>query len=70
MIDPYSFCLAQKMLWVKLLLDDNYESLWKTIEISLLNRFSTKKDILWQTYAPASVLDKLSSSQLAESLQT
>ena len=53
MIDPYSFCLAQKMLWVKLLLDDNYESLWKTIEISLLNRFSTKKDMLWQTYAPA-----------------
>ena len=70
MIDPYSFCLAQKMLWVKLLLDDNYESLWKTIEMSLLNRFSTKKDISWQTYAPVSVLDKLSSSQLAESLQT
>ena len=30
MIDPYTFSMAEKMSWVKLLLDDNYESLWKS----------------------------------------
>ena len=62
--------MAQKMSWVKLLLDDNYESLWKSIEISILNNFSDKRDILWKTYAPDTILNKLTSSQLAESLQT
>ena len=70
MIDPYVFSIAQKMLWVKLLLDDNYQSLWKVIEISMLNKFCSKENILWYAHAPPCVLDKLSSSQLAESLQT
>ena len=70
MIDPYTFSMAQKMSWVKLLLDDNYESLWKSIEMSTLNNFSDKRDILWKTYAPDNILNKLTSSQLAESLQT
>ena len=70
MIDPYTLSMAQKMSWVKLLLDDNYESLWKSIEISILNNFSDKRDILWKTYAPDTILNKLTSSQLAESLQT
>ena len=70
MIDPYIFSVAQKMAWVKLLLDDNYESLWKSIEVSVLNNFSVKQDILWKTYAPDNILNKLTSSQLAESLQT
>ena len=33
MIDPYNFFLAQKMVWVKLLLDNQFESIWKTIEL-------------------------------------
>ena len=70
MIDPYVFSIAQKMLWVKLLLDENYQSLWKVIEISHLNKFCPKKNMLWHAHAPPCVLDKLSSSQLAESLQT
>lgn len=70
MIDPYTFSLAQKMLWVKLLLDDKYQSLWKVIEISVQKRFSFKENLLWYANAPPCVLDKLSSSQLAESLQT
>ena len=70
MIDPYTFSVAQKMSWVKKLLDDNYESLWKSIEISILNNFSDERDILWKAYAPAGILNKLTSSQLAESLQT
>ena len=40
------------------------------IEMSTLNNFSGKRDILWKTYAPDSILNKLTSSQLAESLQT
>ena len=40
MIDPYNFSLAQQMLRVKLLFDDNYESLWKSIEMSLLNNLA------------------------------
>ena len=70
MIDPYTFSIAQKMSWVKMLLDDNYESVWKSIEMSILNNFSSREDILWKAYAPQSILNKLSSSQLAESLQT
>ena len=48
MIDPYTFSMS----WVKLLLDDDYESLWKSIEMSTLNNFIDKRDILWKTYAP------------------
>ena len=40
MIDPYIFSLAQKMIWVKQLLDDDYDSLWKHIELSVLDQFS------------------------------
>ena len=70
MTDPYTFSIAQKMSWVKLLLDDNYQSLWKSIEISILKSFSDRKDILWKTYAPENILNKLNSCQLAESLRT
>ena len=70
MIDPYTFSLAQKMSWVKMLLDDNYDSLWKTIEMSIIDNFNDKRDILWKANAPEKVLNKLSSSQLAESFQT
>lgn len=70
MIDPYTFSIAQKMSWVKMLLDDNYQSVWKSIEMSILNNFSSREDILWKAYAPQSILNKLGSCQLAESLQT
>ena len=70
MTGPYTFSIAQNMSWVKMLLDDNYESLWKSIEISILKNFSDRKDILWKTYAPENILNKLHSCQLAESLRT
>ena len=38
MIDPYHFSLAQKMTWVKLLLENKFESFWKTIELSEMYR--------------------------------
>ena len=53
-----------------MLLDDKYDSLWKTIEISLLDEFSDKRDILWKANAPEKVLTKVSSSHLAESFRT
>ena len=70
MIDPYTFSLAQKMSWVKMLLDDNYDSLWKTIERSIIDNFNDRRDILWKANAPEKVLNNLSSSQLAESFRT
>ena len=68
MIDPYNFSLAQKMTWVKLLLDNNFESLWKTIELSAMDRHYG--DLLWQSYAPEGLLNKLHSTLLADSLRT
>ena len=70
MIDPYAFALAQKMTWVKCLLDDNFESVWKLIEISALERFHRDPHILWKSYAPETVLQSLGNSQIADSLRT
>ena len=54
MIDSYNFSLAQKMTWVKRLLDNNFESFWKTIELSGMDRHFG--DLLWRSYAPESLL--------------
>ena len=67
MVDPYSFALAQKMTWVKLLFDNKFESTWKTIELSALDSYG---DILWISYAPESILNRLANSQLADSIRT
>ena len=39
MIDPYAFAVAQKMTWVKLLFDNSFDSFWKTIEFSALDKY-------------------------------
>ena len=70
MVDPYSFALAQRMVWVNHLLDDSYSSVWKTIEVTALGDFHSNVDILWKTFAPESVLTKLKSNQLADSIRT
>ena len=67
MVDPSTFALAQKMSWVKLILDNKFESLWKTIELSALESYG---DMLWISYAPECVLNNLTSSQLADSIRT
>ena len=67
MIDPYAFALAQKMTWVKLLLDNSFDSFWKAIEFSALDKYG---DMLWESYAPECVLNNLESSQLADSIRT
>ena len=68
MIDPYNFFLAQKMVWVKLLLDNQFESIWKTIELTGMDQ--QYGDMLWRSYAPECVLNKLHSTLLADSLRT
>ena len=70
MIDPYIFALAQKMYWVKCLLDDSYNSWWKSIELSFLETFHRDLNILWKSYAPECILRSLGSTQLADSLRT
>ena len=39
MFDPLLFFQAQKSIWVKQLLDPNYSSFWKNIEMSILEDF-------------------------------
>ena len=68
MIDTYNFSLAQNMTWVKLLFDNRYDSFWKTIELSDMDHHYG--DLLWNSYAPESLLNNLNSSQLADSLRT
>lgn len=70
MIDPYSFALSQKMAWVKCLLDDDFESVWKSIEILALEKFHRDASILWKSYAPETILSSLGNSQIADSLRT
>ena len=68
MIDPYGFSLAQKMTWVKLLLDNQFERIRKTIELTGMDQ--QYGDILWGSFALEYVLNKLHSTLLADSLRT
>ena len=67
MVDPYTFAMAQKMTWVKLLFDNKIDTVWKAIEMSALEAYG---DMLWTSYAPECILNKLRSSQLADSIRT
>ena len=67
MVDPYTFAMSQKMKWVKLLFDNMIDTVWKTIEMSALETYG---DMLWTSYAPECILNKLRSSQLADSIRT
>ena len=70
MIDPWIFSLAQKMYWVKLLLNDDYVSAWKSIEVLALEKIHKDNKILWKAFAPESILKSLENSQIADSLRT
>ena len=69
MIDPLTFATAQKMTWVKHLLD-NFEAPWKSLELSFLEKFNQDVSLLWKCNAPESVLNYLGNIQLAESLRS
>ena len=47
MFDPLLFSQAQKFIWVKQLLDPNYSSFWKTLEMSVLESFHPDWKILF-----------------------
>ena len=70
MIDPLTFATAQKMIWVRNLLDDNFEAPWKCIELSFLEKFNRDVSLLWKCNAPESVLNSVGNMQLAESLRS
>ena len=69
MIDVEAFAQAQKMVWVKHLLDPNYDNFWKHLESEVLHTFNNDSSILWKTNAPNCVLALLCNTQLAESLR-
>ena len=69
MIDPLSFANAQKLVWVKHLLDVNFIAPWKSIELSFLQKFNAEISFLWNSFAPENILNSLGSTQLAESLR-
>ena len=39
MVDPFAFAMAQKLTSVKFLFDNNFKSIWKTIELSTLDPY-------------------------------
>ena len=53
---------------LKLLLDNQFESSWKTIELTGMDQ--QYGDMLWRSYAPECVLNRLHSTLLADSLRT
>ena len=69
MFDPLLFSQAQKFIWVKQLLDPNYSSFWKTLEMSVLEMFHPDWKILFMSDAPDCVLNTLSNCQLIESIK-
>ena len=56
MIDVEAFSQAQKMVWVKHLLDPNYNHFWKHLESEVLHTFHNDNFVLWKTSAPNCVL--------------
>ncbi len=49
MVDASAFALAQKMSWVKLLFDNKFDSVWKTMELTSIESYG---DMLWKSFAP------------------
>jgi len=70
MVNPYYFAQAQKLVWVKHLLDDNFSSVWKLIENSALESFHNDSTILWKSHAPEKILSHLKNTQVADSLRS
>ena len=65
MINPLVFAQAQKMSWVARLLDDNYESAWKVIELKTLSNFCEDHLALFRANA-----QMVKNCQVIESIKT
>ena len=70
MVNVKCFAEAQKLTWVKYLMDDNYECMWKSLELSFLHKFHLDIKILWKSHAPEKVLSTLKNMQLADSIRS
>ena len=70
MVDPFSYATAQKLKWVKLLLDDDFDAPWKCIELFFLEKFNQDVQLLWRSHAPENVLNSLGNAQIAEALRS
>ena len=69
MFDPLLFFQAQKSIWVKQLLDPNYSSFWKTIEMSILEDFHPDWTILFRSDPPDCVLNTIPNCQLIDTIK-
>ncbi len=69
MFDPLLISQAQKSIWVKQLLDPNFSSFWKTLEISVLDNFHLDWTILFRSDPPDCILNSLSNCQLIETIR-
>ena len=69
MVDVRAFALAQKLVWARYILDENFDNEWKRIEISALTEFHPDFTILFRAQAPENILKTLN-FQLTETLRT
>ena len=69
MFDPLLFFQAQKSIWVKQLLDPNYSSFWKKIEMSILEDFHPDWTILFRSDPPDCVLNTIPICQLIDTIK-
>ena len=70
MIHPETYALAQRMVWVGYLLDPQYTSFWKNMELEFLRNFHQDNTVLFKANPPKCVLNKILNFQLKESLIT
>ena len=61
MVDPETFAYAQRMVWVKHLLDPQFISFWKNIEEEFLISFYVDKTVLFKAKC---VFNKIQNCQL------
>ena len=53
MVDIVLFAMAQKLVWIKYLIDKIYESFWGKIEIKYLNNFHPAVDLFLRARPPS-----------------
>ena len=68
MIDIRSFASVQKLIWSRYLLNGEFDSPWKQIEIINLSEFHSDPEILFRAHATEKILKRLN-MQLAETIR-
>ncbi len=68
MVHVESFFKAQQNYWVKLLLDENHESVWKSIELDALKTFNDDPFLLFKCNPSRSTLNKIKYTSVISSI--